>query len=304
MRPYLKRILAEKVHANYDAIEKWFAAEEKKAPPPFYSSVDLRDSGFKITPVDSNLYPAGFNNICATDQENSPPLIRANLLKMAGPKTDRVLILSELHTTNKYYLENLWHLKKILEDGDTEVILGWFLKDGETTEYQPGTPFTLSSITEKELEMNPFRVTAEGSLEGISDQIDAIILNNDFSAGYPKELDRVAAAKTPILPTHKLGWHTRRKSCHFIHYNALVEEFCKIIDLDPWALKIESQVVRDVNFSEGIGIDETANAVEKMMEYLKLQYREHGVEREPFVFVKNRNYGRSLCRRNSQYEPT
>ena len=31
--------------------------------PPFYSSVDLRNAGFKLAPVDTNLFPGGFNNL-------------------------------------------------------------------------------------------------------------------------------------------------------------------------------------------------------------------------------------------------
>ena len=44
-------------------IDAWFEKQYKNSPPPFYSSVDLRHSGYKIAPVDTNLFPAGFNNL-------------------------------------------------------------------------------------------------------------------------------------------------------------------------------------------------------------------------------------------------
>ena len=44
-------------------IEAWFRAEWLKTTPPFYSSVDLRNAGFKLAPVDTNLFPGGFNNL-------------------------------------------------------------------------------------------------------------------------------------------------------------------------------------------------------------------------------------------------
>ena len=44
-------------------IEQWFRAQWQATPPPFYASVDLRNAGFKLAPVDTNLYPAGFNNL-------------------------------------------------------------------------------------------------------------------------------------------------------------------------------------------------------------------------------------------------
>ena len=46
-----------------DEINAWFAAASKNTPPFVYNSVDLRNSGFKLAPVDTNLFPAGFNNL-------------------------------------------------------------------------------------------------------------------------------------------------------------------------------------------------------------------------------------------------
>jgi len=44
-------------------IETWFRSQWLKTPAPFYTSVDLRNAGFKLAPVDTNLFPAGFNNL-------------------------------------------------------------------------------------------------------------------------------------------------------------------------------------------------------------------------------------------------
>ena len=45
------------------AIERWFRLQFIDHQAPFYTSVDLRNSGFKLAPVDTNLFPAGFNNL-------------------------------------------------------------------------------------------------------------------------------------------------------------------------------------------------------------------------------------------------
>jgi len=47
------------------AIERWFRLRWQAHEPPFYCSVDLRNSGFKLAPVDTNLFPGGFNNLGA-----------------------------------------------------------------------------------------------------------------------------------------------------------------------------------------------------------------------------------------------
>ena len=44
-------------------IERWFRLQWQDHTPPFYGSVDLRNAGFKLAPVDTNLYPGGFNNL-------------------------------------------------------------------------------------------------------------------------------------------------------------------------------------------------------------------------------------------------
>ncbi len=44
-------------------IERWFRSRFAEHEVPFYSSVDLRNSGFKLAPVDTNLFPGGFNNL-------------------------------------------------------------------------------------------------------------------------------------------------------------------------------------------------------------------------------------------------
>ena len=45
------------------AIEHWLRGQWQEHVVPFYCSVDLRNSGFKLAPVDTNLFPGGFNNL-------------------------------------------------------------------------------------------------------------------------------------------------------------------------------------------------------------------------------------------------
>src|SRR3546814_6304728 len=42
-------------------IETWFRQQWQHTAPPFYSSVDLRNAGFKLAPVDTNLFPGGLD---------------------------------------------------------------------------------------------------------------------------------------------------------------------------------------------------------------------------------------------------
>ena len=71
--------IAKKLHNNQIKVNEWFNQKSITTPPSFYCSVDIRDSGFKFAPVDCNLYPAGFNNICATDLNAAPNLLKSQV---------------------------------------------------------------------------------------------------------------------------------------------------------------------------------------------------------------------------------
>jgi glutamate--cysteine ligase len=55
--------LEQSIFDNHHEIEDWFRTKWLSNDVPFYGSVDLRNSAYKLTPVDLNLFPGGFNNI-------------------------------------------------------------------------------------------------------------------------------------------------------------------------------------------------------------------------------------------------
>lgn len=290
-----KHLLAERIQKNRRALWDWHMSHAKDAPPPLYCSIDLRDSGHKIVPVDSNLYPAGFNNICPEDLRAAPPIVRAQLDALAArldrQPPQRILIIPESHTSNLNYLENLYYLSQILRDAGFETRIGWYgpLPQGVDPS---ANVIRLKSATEKEIDAYPIQI--QGSVLSAGDFVpDLIILNNDFSSGYPLPLDPVTQ---PIVPSHTLGWHTRKKSEHFRYYNELAGEFAKIIDIDPWIIQIDSEEVDHVNFNEGIGADRVVEATEKMFRRVQAGYDAHGVKQKPFIFVKNNSgtYGMGI----------
>jgi len=287
------KLLAERIQKHRRALWDWHMEYARKAPPPFYCSIDLRDSGHKIVPVDSNLYPAGFNNICPEDLRAAPPVLRAQIesifTQRSKPTGSKILILPESHTHNTYYIENLYYLNQIIQNAGFEVRLGWY---GPLPEGHEKGPISLDSVTGKELLAYPIQIQ-EGivSIDGFTP--DMILLNNDFSGGYPKPLDSVTQ---PIFPSHTLGWHSRKKSEHFRNYNKLAAEFASIIDIDPWFIQIDTEEVSPVNFDEGQGTEEVAQVVDRVLERTRQAYQTHHVSRKPFVFVKNNSgtYGMGI----------
>ncbi|NDG84679.1 MAG: glutamate--cysteine ligase, partial [Proteobacteria bacterium] len=85
----------------------------------------------------------------------------------------------------------------------------------------------------------------------------------------------------------KLGWHTRRKSTHFAFYNQLAAELAERMELDPWRLRIESESIESVNFTEGTGMDRVIERSRSILESIEREYRTRNIDRKPALFIKN-----------------
>ena len=114
--------------ARQAAIEAWFRSQWLETPAPFYCSVDLRNAGFKLAPVDTNLFPAGFNNLNAAFM---PLCIQAiqSAVERVCPTAARVLLIPENHTRNMYYLESVATLRDILVKAGFDVRIGSLLEE-------------------------------------------------------------------------------------------------------------------------------------------------------------------------------
>src|SRR3989338_9808434 len=98
--------LVEKTKDKQDEIHRWLASHEKAGNIPLYSSVDIRDSGLKTAVVDTNLFPAGFNNLCEHGLADAVKFFKDAILKRV-PHCQNILIVAEEHTRNTWYLENI-----------------------------------------------------------------------------------------------------------------------------------------------------------------------------------------------------
>ncbi|MBI3534904.1 MAG: glutamate--cysteine ligase [Deltaproteobacteria bacterium] len=308
----LKTELASKIQSNQNKICQWYSEYIKKFPPPLYCSVDLRDSEYKIAPVDCNLYPGGFNNLCPEDLRNAPQIfssqIKSFVLEKGLEIPKRILILPEAHTLNQLYIENIYYLIQLLTRSGFIVEVGWYytpdFQDQENIveKHQARKPdeIVLTSHSGKKLKASPIQVK-DGILSAGDFTPDAILLNNDFSSGYPKILDSI---KQPILPSHTLGWHTRKKSEHFHYYNQLATEFAALIEIDPWLIKIETEEVSPVYFNEDQGLEKVEYTTKKILKYLDLSYQQHQIKQKPFVYVKNNRgtYGMGMMVVHSEEE--
>lgn len=254
-------------------IEDWLHAKRQNRPPFIYSSVDLRHSGRKLAPVDTNLFPAGFNNLSAAARHRALTMLRDRFATMPV-KPERILIVPENHTRNLAYLENLAVLAELVAKTSAEVKIG----NVSITE-----PLTLTSMNGKEVIELP--LVRDNDMLKTSDgfQPDLIILNNDCTSGAPQILEGI---RQPIEPRYDMGWYVRRKSEHFRVYGEMAREFAHDFNFDPWLISAAFHRCGIVNFHERRGIECVALGVEKILHTVTKKYEEYGIKEKPYAFIK------------------
>ena len=256
-------------------IERWFRLEWQEHTPPFYCSVDLRNAAFKIAPVDTNLFPGGFNNLSA---EMLPLAVQAAMVGIEKycPDAKNLLLIPENHTRNVYYLQNVARLVMLLRQTGLSIRLGSL--NPEVT-----TPTRVELPDGQSLLLEP--LVRSGRRLGVADfDPCSILLNNDLSSGLPEILQNLH--EQVLLPPLHAGWAVRRKTKHFAAYNDVVKKFAKLLEIDPWLLNPYFAQCGEVNFHERAGEECLASNVELLLKQIKTKYKEYGINETPFVIVK------------------
>ena len=109
-------------------IERWLRGQWLEHTPPFYTSVDLRNAGFKLAPVDTNLFPGGFNNLNPAFLPLSVHAAQTAIEKIC-PEAKNLLLVPENHTRNQFYLTNVARLAAILRHTGLDVRVGSLLPE-------------------------------------------------------------------------------------------------------------------------------------------------------------------------------
>jgi len=257
-----------------NAIETWFRQQWLINKPPFYASVDIRNAGFKVAPVDTNLFPAGFNNI---NRDFAPLCVQAiqTALYKACPDAVRVMILPENHTRNMAYMDSIATLQELMIQSGYETRIGTI--NPEITE---ATTIPLDSG--KTLSLDLVHRVGDRLMAGDFDPC-VIVLNNDLSSGVPTELDGNSQV---ITPPPDLGWNKRLKSGHFEFYRTLASEFSQLIDIDPWFFDPLFRNCGELNFMERTGEDCLADHTHQLLTDIQTKYDEFNIDATPYVVIK------------------
>ena len=270
--------LEQRILESMPAIERWFRLEWMEHTPPIYTSVDLRNAGFKLAPVDTNLYPGGWNNLTT---EMLPLAVQAGMaaIEKICPEAKNLLLIPENHTRNTFYLSNVVQLQRIFGQAGLNVRLGTLNPEiTEPTEVQlpNGESVLLEPLvrTKHRLGLKNFDPCT-------------ILVNNDLSAGTPEVLKNLN--EQFLLPPLHAGWSIRRKSTHFEAYEEVAKRFAKMLGMDHWLINPMFERCVEVNFADGTGMDCLRTHTESLLNRIKRKYKDYGINEKPFVVVKADN---------------
>ncbi len=267
--------LEQRVLDSTPAIERWFRLEWMEHTPPFYCSVDIRNAGFKLAPVDTNLFPGGWNNLTP---EMLPLAVQAAMaaIEKICPEARNLLVVPENHTRNTFYLSNVVQLKRIFHQTGLNVRFGSLdpdLKEPTTYDLPTGESITIEPLirTERRLGLKDFDPCT-------------ILLNNELSAGVPGILEDLH--EQHLLPPLHASGSVRRKSRHFQAYEEVCKRFAKLLGIDPWLINPMHATCEGVDFEQGLGMQALQAQVDAMLTKTRRKYKEYGINEKPFVVVK------------------
>ena len=266
--------LERHILAAQPKIEAWIRSQWRETPPPFYASVDLRNSGYKVAPVDTNLFPAGFNNLDPSLYSLSIQALQTAISRTC-PDAVGILLIPESHTRNQFYLESIATLAELIAKAGFEVRIGSLIEDQQA-------PLTLLLPSKRHVELIPVTRTGKRIRVGEFSPC-AVLLNNDLLSGRPAVLEDLEQA---IVPPLDLGWAQRLKSEHFGYFSAVAREFANLVDLDSWLIDPVFRNCGAINFKTRDGEDCLAANVEETLTAIRKKYRDYHIDDEPFVVIK------------------
>ncbi len=256
---------------NQKKLTEWFSKIYEEIELPFYGSVDVRFSGSKVSVVDANYFPAGFNNLSDDLIPELSSAVQNYFYKKYNDDIKHVHIFPESHTRNVGYIENILRIKEIVEKAGYKLSIG----SPELNGYN-----LLEGISE-DLILDTVSVNENNNLEIKGKIPDLVILNNDLTGGIIPGLSGL------VEPPVQMGWQNRRKSDHYLHLETLVNQVSDILQIDPWILMPMWKVCEEKCLEFENCTEKLAKDIDELIEKIKLKYEYYGIDTEPVVFVKN-----------------
>ena len=250
--------LERQLLASQPDIERWLRGQWQDHAAPFYCSVDLRNSSFKLAPVDTNLFPGGFNNL---NPDFHPLCVQAAMAafeKSLSRRPGHGAGAREPHAQPVLSPERRGAADHIAARGHG----GAHRQPACATSPRPRRS---RSRTERSSCWS--RSSAAATASRWTASIRAWCCSTTIS---PPERPRSCSnLEQSVLPPLHAGWTVRRKSNHFQAYREVAEEFAKLLGIDPWLINPYFEKCGRINFQEKQGEECLEGYVTEILEDIR-----------------------------------
>ncbi len=271
--------LEDFISKNWNEINQYINEKMKGLPIPIYCSTDIRESNEKFAPIDHNMYPAGFNNLCTYDLNHCTDVF-SKILKERDSKTKNIAIIVESHTKNKFYLDNIAILNKIIRDaGFNSTLISFDEKLFDDNQKS----IKIISHSKYEVEIHKAEIK-DDFINANNKNIDLTILNNDQSNPIKQNFQSI---ETIVIPSPKLGWHYREKAKFFKHYKEVIDNFSDKFSINKNLLQAKYKSIYNIDFSNKEGLDYLAKNVDHLINNI-------GKDSKVFVKANKGTYGMGI----------
>ena len=258
--------LEQRILESMPAIERWFRLEWMEHTPPFYTSVDLRNAGFKLAPVSTDLFPWGFNHLTP---EMLPLAVQAAMaaIEKICPEAKNLLLIPDNRSQDSFYLAAMQRLVQVFTQAGLNVRLGTL---------DPGilAPLNVALPEGGELTLEPvLRTRGRLGLKGFDPC--TILLNNDLAGGVPRALQHLH--EQYVLPPLHAGWTVRRKSVHFQCYEEVAKKFAKLLGMDAWLINPLMGLCDPVDLAVPAGLEAVRAQVDAVLTKVRRKHKEYGI---------------------------
>ena len=275
--------LEQRIIDSMPATERWFRLEWMEHTPAFYCAVDVRNAGFKLAPVETDLYPRGWNHLSEATLPLAVQAAQAVIEKTCPEARNLLLIPENRAQHNPSYLNNLAQLIRIFRMAGLNVRVGSIsneIKEPTRIPLQQGDALSDSVLLEPVI-----RTERRIGLQDFDPC--TVLVNNDLSAGAPGILEELY--EQYVLPPVHAGWHVRRRSRHLACYEEVAKRFGKMLGIDHWLITPLFSSCEAVDVQSAQSMEQLRNHVETLLGRIRRKYKEYGIQEKPFVEIKADN---------------
>ncbi len=266
--------LEQRILESMPAIERWFRLEWMEHTPPFYCAVSLRNAGFKLAPVDTDLFPTGFHHLTQAMQPLAVQAAMAAIEKIC-PEAKNLLLIPDPADRSAHYLLSLRWLMQTLHHAGLNVRLG-------SLDPAIKTPTAITLPDGTQLCLEPLK-RLRGRLGLKNFDPCTIVLNCDLPGGVPAVLQGLHLQY--LLPPLHAGWSVRSMVRHFQAYEEIAKKFAKLLGMDPWLITPLTGAGCRVA-ADGTGLDALAASADALLAKLRRKHKEYGIGDKPYVVLK------------------